>query len=89
MAIDLSSNYCGWYSTITWVAERLNEMLMIFSPKLSCLPLVRQREINMRLTYDPVSSLDAHLPHGRSKHCHVTPQLPIRHLRNLLICLRW
>lgn len=47
-------------------------------------PRWRGEQYNLRLTYNPVSSLDSHLPHGCRKQRHVAPELPERHLHNLL-----
>lgn len=50
---------------------------------------VNEREKEVALTYDPVSSFDAHLPHGGSEECDITPQLSVSHLDDLLICLSY
>lgn len=54
---------------------------------MSYQPVCGYQALNTRLTYDPVSSLDSHLPHGCSKQRHITPQFSKSHLHNFLICL--
>lgn len=44
-------------------------------------------ERGVMLTYDPVSSFNAHLPHGSSEESDITPQLSKSHLDDLFFCL--
>lgn len=53
-----------------------------------CRPLTPDQNARERLTHDPVSRPNAHLPHGGGKQRHLTSQLTKRDLGDLFACLR-